>query len=78
MAANDTLNSRLCYYASTMFVDEQIGHIYQTLEETGLLNNTCIIFTGRMARGIPISFTPDQALFAADHGDGQGPMSRDI
>ena len=47
MPQNETLNSRLCYYASVMFVDEQIGLIYETLRKLDLLESTYIIFTGQ-------------------------------
>lgn len=37
--------SRQGYYASTTFVDEQIGHILKALETRGMLENTLILFT---------------------------------
>jgi arylsulfatase len=42
--SNQTL-ARRAYAGSVRFVDEQIGHIYQTLKSTSLLDNTWIIFT---------------------------------
>ena len=41
---NATLGRR-AYAASVNYVDEQIGHIYDALSSTSLLNNTWIIFT---------------------------------
>lgn len=42
---NDTTLSRRAYLASVAFVDEQVDAIYSTLQETGLLENTFIIWT---------------------------------
>ena len=42
--ANMTM-SRRAYAASVRFVDEQVGRIYDTLNSTGLLQNTFILFT---------------------------------
>lgn len=39
------LNARRAYYANTSYVDDWIGQFVDTLEETGLLDNTIIIFT---------------------------------
>jgi len=46
----------LNYYRSLMAVDESIGRVYKTLEQTGLLDNTVIIFAG------------DNGYFHGEHG----------
>jgi arylsulfatase A-like enzyme len=38
-------NARQAYYGSIEFVDEQIGRIFETLEKTGRLDETLIVFT---------------------------------
>ena len=45
MPENETVVSRHAYYASLEFVDEQVGSILDTLEKTGLINNTFIFWT---------------------------------
>lgn len=37
LQVNESDLSRCAYYASVSFVDEQIGHIYDALHTTGLL-----------------------------------------
>ncbi len=39
------LTSRAYYYANISLIDKYIGHILDTLEEEGLRDNTCVIFT---------------------------------
>ena len=39
------LNSRRAYYANTSYVDDWIGQFVDTLEKTGLLDNTIIVVT---------------------------------
>jgi N-acetylglucosamine-6-sulfatase len=46
----------LNYYRSLMAVDESIGRVYKTLEQTGLLDSTVIIFAG------------DNGYFHGEHG----------
>jgi len=45
MPENETVVSRHAYYASLEFVDEQVGSILDTLEKTGLINNTFVLWT---------------------------------
>jgi arylsulfatase A-like enzyme len=45
MPDNETVMARRCYLASVMFVDEQVGLIYDTLKKRGLLENTYIMWT---------------------------------
>ena len=45
MPSNATDYSRRAYYASVAFVDEQIDRIYNALDESGVLENTYILFT---------------------------------
>jgi arylsulfatase A-like enzyme len=37
-------DQRHAYYASVSYVDEHVGHVLQTLEETKLAQNTIILF----------------------------------
>ena len=46
----------LNYYRSLVAVDESIGRVYKTLEQTGVLDNTVIIFAG------------DNGYFHGEHG----------
>jgi N-acetylglucosamine-6-sulfatase len=46
----------LNYYRSLIAVDESIGRVYKTLEQTGVLDNTVIIFAG------------DNGYFHGEHG----------
>lgn len=40
----DIMHARHCYFADIAHLDDQLGRIYDTLEETGNLENTYIIF----------------------------------
>lgn len=37
---------RQSYYAAVSYMDDQVGHILHTLQETGNANNTIIVVTG--------------------------------
>ena len=50
---------REVYYAQITYIDQQIGRIYDTLQQTGLLDNTLIIFTS------------DHGEMLEDHGANQ-------
>ncbi|EDQ88446.1 uncharacterized protein MONBRDRAFT_26151 [Monosiga brevicollis MX1] len=66
MPANETLNSRLCYYANIMFIDEYIGRIVDTLKQKNLFNHTYIIFTGdhyHWRKGYPFEFSAHVPMF---------------
>ncbi len=39
------INARRAYYATISDIDEKVGELMQTLEETGLKDNTIVIFT---------------------------------
>ncbi|MDO6564192.1 choline-sulfatase [Amphritea sp. 1_MG-2023] len=39
-------NARRAYYGAISYVDDQIGKLIKTLEETGLSDNTIIVFSG--------------------------------
>ncbi|MBT8200859.1 MAG: choline-sulfatase, partial [Acidimicrobiia bacterium] len=41
----ETLVARHSYYASISYIDDRIGELLQTLEETGFADNTLIVFT---------------------------------
>jgi arylsulfatase len=45
MPPDATLLSRRAYRASIQFVDEQVGYIFEALEETGMLNSTMVVWT---------------------------------
>lgn len=57
MPSNETEMSRRCYYANIMFIDEQIGQIYNTLKSKNLLENTWIFFTGISPASLLFSLT---------------------
>ena len=38
-------NARHAYYGMTSYIDDKVGRIMQTLEDTGLADNTMVIFT---------------------------------
>ena len=42
---DDIRNARHAYYANTSYFDSKVGHIVQTLEECGQLDNTIVIVT---------------------------------
>lgn len=42
----DIRNARRAYYGAISYVDDQIGQLLQALEETGLKDNTIIVFSG--------------------------------
>ena len=39
-------NARRAYYGAVSYVDDQIGKLLQTLEDTGLSDNTIVVFSG--------------------------------
>lgn len=39
-------NARRAYYGATSYVDDQIGKLLKALEETGLSDNTIVVFSG--------------------------------
>lgn len=45
VSEQQTRNARRAYYGAISYVDEQIGTLLQTLEDTGQADNTIIIFT---------------------------------
>lgn len=45
MPANETVLARRAYYASIKFVDEWLGHLLDTLNQTGILSNAVILWT---------------------------------
>jgi len=45
MSAEQEKKAVAAYYASTSFLDEQVGKVLQTLKEEGLEKNTIVIFT---------------------------------
>ena len=70
---NETILSRRAYLASVAFVDEQIVKIYDTLAETGLLENTLILFSAdhgdgqgqhyHWRKGYPYEFSAHVPMF---------------
>lgn len=38
-------NARHAYYGMTTYIDDKVGRLMQTLEETGLLDNTVVVFS---------------------------------
>jgi choline-sulfatase len=45
MGIDQVRSSRRGYYGSVSFIDEQIGHILESLDRRGVLDNTLILFT---------------------------------
>jgi arylsulfatase A-like enzyme len=45
MPDDDVLLARRAYRASVAFVDEQVGAVFDALRDTGLLDNTLVLFT---------------------------------
>lgn len=52
----ETLNMIHAYYACVSFIDAQLGRIFQTLEKTGLAENTAVVIWG------------DHGFHLGDHG----------
>lgn len=46
VTSEDVQKARRAYYGMVSYVDEKIGRVLQTLEETGLSGNTVVVFCG--------------------------------